>query len=80
MSYPTQNIYNDLHSKLVNLIIDDDTHVLTAYFRLNPQDILNLKLSQTIYLDGQVYLINEVRDYEPNQNGLTKAILIKRND
>ena len=78
MTYTSNNIYNGYHEKLVNLIINDDTQIITAYFKLEPQDILNLRLSESIYLMGETYIIDKVQDYNPQANGMTKVSLIKR--
>jgi len=76
--YPTEtNIYTQYHESLVELVIDDDSRLVTMSLYINPQDINNLKLSDKLYIDGVQYIINKIRDYNASKPALTKVELIK---
>lgn len=53
--------------------------MLTGYFWLDPKDIQKIKkgLNNTIYLNGQDYIINRVVDYKPNRSVPTKVELLQ---
>lgn len=76
--YPeNNNLFTNYHQEIIDLIINTDSRLVTAYFNLEPNDINNLSLSDKIYIDGSYFIINKIIDYNATQPGITKVELIK---
>lgn len=73
----SNNLYNNYWSTYVNDIANGK--LFSAYFKLEEKDILNLKLSDKIFVKDSFYYINRILDYNPVQPSLTKVELIKIN-
>ena len=75
--YPSANLFNGYWSEYVAEITDKDSKLLTGFFRLNDVDILNLDFSKLIYIDGALWRLNKVIDYNPIEQDVTKVELLK---
>jgi hypothetical protein len=72
--YTQNNLYNLYHSNTIKQI--SEGRQLTAYFLLNESDIATLSLSDKIIVDNVIYVINEIKDYNPSKNNsLTQVVL-----
>ncbi len=58
-------------------IIDKDSKLLTATFRLNEQDINQLDFSKLIYIDGILYRLSKIMDYNASERDVCKVELLK---
>jgi hypothetical protein len=58
-------------------IIDQDSRLLTATFRLNEQDINLLDFSKLIYVDGSLFRLNRIVDYNAATRDVCKVELLK---
>jgi hypothetical protein len=58
-------------------IIDQDSRLLIANFRLNEQDINQLDFSKLIYIQGVLYRLNKINDYNATQRDTCKVELLK---
>jgi len=58
-------------------IIDQDSRLLVANFRLNEQDINQLDFSKLIYIQGVLYRLNKINDYNATQRDTCKVELLK---
>jgi hypothetical protein len=58
-------------------IIDKDSKLLTATFRLNEQDINQLDFSKLIYIDGILYRLSKIIDYNASERDVCKVELLK---
>jgi hypothetical protein len=58
-------------------ITDQDSRLLTATFRLNEQDINTLDFSKLIWIDGILFRLNKIIDYNASDRDTCKAELIK---
>lgn len=58
-------------------IIDQDSRLLVANFRLNEQDINQLDFSKLIYIQGVLYRLNKIIDYNATQRDTCKVELLK---
>jgi hypothetical protein len=58
-------------------IIDKDSRLLIATFRLNEQDIRQLDFSKLIFIDGILYRLNKIIDYNASQRDVCKVELLK---
>lgn len=75
--YKPLTIYSYYYSPYLAEITDKDSKLLTAYFRLSPVDILNLDFAKSIVIDGQLWRINRIVDYNAAFEDVTKAELLK---
>lgn len=76
-AYTDGNIWNTYHSRYIGEITDKDSKLITAWFYLNPVDILQLSFRDVIYVDGNYYRLQKVSDYNPSANATTKCELLK---
>lgn len=58
-------------------IIDQDSRLLVANFRLNEQDINQLDFSKLIFIQGVLYRLNKIIDYNATQRNTCKVELLK---
>lgn len=75
--YPTANLFNAYWSEYVAEITDKDSKLLSAYIYLKAADIFNLDFSRLIYIDGALFRLNNITDYNPTDIGITKAEFLK---
>ena len=75
--YPSANLFNGFWSEYVAEITDKDSKLLTGFFNLNDVDILNLDFSKLIYIDGTLWRLNKIIDYDPIEMDVTKVELLK---
>jgi hypothetical protein len=76
-SYPSANLFNTYYSNYMFEITDKDSRLLTGFFKLTDLDIFNLDFKKFIYVDGGLYKISKVYDFEPNNNNVTKVDLLR---
>ena len=73
-SLTANNLYNTYWRRTVNQI--NVGKMLTAYFNFNEADVQTLKLNDKIRIDNSWWNINQVMDYNANDNAPTKVELI----
>jgi hypothetical protein len=71
------NQFNLYYSSYMAEITDKDSRLLTAFFKLNEQDIFNLDFATFKYIDGGLYRLSKVMDYDAGANELTKCELLR---
>lgn len=71
------NQFNLYYSSYMAEITDKDSRLLTAFFKLNEQDIFNLDFATFKYIDGGLYRLSKVMDYDAGANDLTKCELLR---
>jgi hypothetical protein len=76
-SYPSANLYNGYWSEYVAEISDKDSKLLTCNVKLNNVDIYNLNFTFLIFIDGALWRLNKIIDYNPNEYETTKVELLK---
>lgn len=76
-AYPTANLFNSYWSEYVAEITDKDSRLLTAYIYLKAKDIYSLDFSKLIMIDGALWRLNNISDYNPMDIGITKAEFLK---
>ena len=76
-SYTTANLFNGYWSEYIAEIKDKDSKLLTCSVKLNEVDIYNLDFSKLIYIDGSLWRLNKVLDYNPMDFNTTKVELLK---
>ena len=73
----TNNLFNTYYSPYLAEITDKDSRLLTASFKLDLQDIYDLDFRKLIYIDGALFRLIKVIDFNTNVNELTKCELLK---
>jgi len=76
-SVTAANLFNGYWSEYIAEITDKDSKLLTCSLKLNEVDIYNLDFSKLIYIDGSLWRLNKVLDYNPMDFNVTKVELIK---
>lgn len=75
--YPATNVFNTFHSGYIAEITDKNSKLLIAFAYLNTVDIMNLDFSKLIYVDGVLFRLNKVNNYNPIDLGTTEVQLLK---
>ena len=76
-TYPSANLFNGYWGDYVAEISDKDSKLLTCNVRLTDIDIYNLDFSRPIWIDGSLWRLNKVMDYNPMVEDTTKCEFIK---
>jgi hypothetical protein len=75
--YPTANLFNAFWSSYVAEITDKDSKLLSCSVYLKLSDIFSLDFSKLIYIDGALWRLNKVIDYNPTVPDSTKCEFLK---
>ncbi|CAB4153128.1 hypothetical protein UFOVP617_52 [uncultured Caudovirales phage] len=75
--YPTANLFNAYWSEYMAEITDKDSKLLSAFVYLKAKDIYSLDFSKLIMIDGALWRLNNVQDYNPMDVDTTKAEFLK---
>jgi hypothetical protein len=75
--YPTANLFNSWWDEYLAEIINKDSKLLSCYLYLTVQDIYSLDFSQLIYIDGALWRLNKVLDFNPSIPQTTKCELLR---
>jgi hypothetical protein len=76
-SYTDNNLFSKYWQQFIEEITDKDSKIVTAYFRLRPEDIFKLDFKNFIHVDGINYRLNKIIDYNPLDEESTKVELAK---
>ncbi|CAB4122096.1 hypothetical protein UFOVP19_54 [uncultured Caudovirales phage] len=76
-SYPTTNLFNAYHSEYMAEITSKDSKLLTCYALLTQIDINLLDFSKLIWIDGVLFRLNKIENYNPMEYNTTKISLLK---
>lgn len=71
------NQFNVYHSAHMAELTDKDSRLLTATFRLTPQDIYDLDFSRLVWIDGVLWRISKIQDYNTASEDKCKVELLK---
>jgi uncharacterized protein (TIGR02145 family) len=77
LTYPSANLFNDYWSGYIAEIADKDSKLLTCHVYLNDLDIAQLDFSKPVFIDGVLWRINKIMDYDSTSGELTKVELLK---
>jgi hypothetical protein len=75
--YPSANLFNAFWSDYLAEISDKDSKLLSCFVRLTDADIYSLDFSRLIWIDGSLWRLNKVVDYNPMDNDTTKCEFLK---
>jgi hypothetical protein len=76
-NYPSANLFNGFWSDYIAEITDKDSKLLTCNVYLKITDIYGLDFSKLIYIDGALWRLNRVIDYNPTNPESTKCEFLK---
>lgn len=76
-TYPSANLFNAFWSDYIAEITDKDSKLLTCSVYLKNSDIFSLDFSKLIYIDGALWRLNKVIDYNPTSPDSTKCEFLK---
>jgi hypothetical protein len=76
-AYPSANLFNGFWSDYVAEITDKNSKLLSCNVLLKTSDIYQLDFSKFVYIDGSLWRINKVADYNPIAYDTTKVELLK---
>lgn len=76
MTYTTNNLYG-FHEKFIRELVDKNGKMLSCSLRLNADKINQLDFGDLINLDGVVYRLQKISEYNSNDNNSTKTELIR---
>lgn len=71
------NQFNVYWSSYMAEITDKDSKMLTAKFKLTLKDIANLDFSKYVYVDGSLFRINKITDFNATKEDTCEVELIK---
>lgn len=73
------NQFNVYWSSYMAEITNKDSKLVTAYFKLDIKDILNIDFSKYINIDGVAFRLNQIKDYNVTKPGVCVVELLKVN-
>ena len=75
--YPAANLFTGYWFDYVAEITDKDSKLMTAYFKLTEIDIYALDFSKLIYIEGTLWRLNRIIDFNPLNEAPTAVELLK---
>lgn len=76
-TYSTANLFNTYWSSYMAEITDKDSRLLSATMKLANKDVYQLDFSKLIYIDGVLYRLNKIEDYNASNEDTCKVELLK---
>ena len=73
----SSNLFNAFYSPYMAEITDKDSRLLSAKFHLTQQDIFDLDFSKFIYIDGGLFRLVRVVDYNTNGDDTSTVELLR---
>jgi hypothetical protein len=73
----TVNQFNVYWSPYMAEITDKDSQLLTGRFYLTPKDVLDLDFSKYVYVDGTLFRLNKITDYNLTKPDTCEVRLLK---
>ena len=71
------NVFNEFHSPYLAEITNKDSKLLTCFGLLDIVDIFNLDFSKYVYIDGVLFRLNKVENFNPMEYNTTKLSFLK---
>jgi len=76
-TYPSTNLFNAFHSPYLAEITNKDSKLLTCFGLLDIVDIFNLDFSKYVWIDGVLFRLNKVENFNPMEYNTTKLSFLK---
>ena len=77
ITYTSNNLFNDYWSAYIAEIADKDSKILSCHVYLTELDIAKLDFSKPVFIDGVLWRINKIIDFDSSSGELTKVELLK---
>lgn len=74
---PQLNTFEVYHKKFLNEITSIDSKLVTLYLKLSYKDINELDFAKLKMIDGVLYRLNTIKDFDSDAYGTTEVELIK---
>jgi hypothetical protein len=74
---PSENTFKVYHEKFLNEITSIDSKLVTLYLKLSYKDINELDFAKLKMIDGVLYRLNTIKDFDSDAYGTTEVELIK---
>jgi hypothetical protein len=75
--YTNNNLFNRFWLDYVNLYTNKDAKKVKLFVQLTPVDVLNLDFRKPIYINGTLFYLLSVNDYDANSDESTSIELLK---
>jgi len=75
--YTNNNLFNRFWLDYVKLYTDKDAKKVKLFVQLTPVDVLNLDFRKPIYINGTLFYLLSVNDYDANSDESTSIELLK---
>ena len=72
-----KNTYDYYHARFVNEMTSENSKLLSLYLKLNYKDIHDLDFSKLKMIDGILYRLNTIKDFDLDAYGTTQVELLK---
>jgi hypothetical protein len=76
-NYTANNLFNNYWSAYMAEITDKDSRLLTCTMKLAYKDIYKLDFAKLIWIDGVLYRINKIEDFNASSEDTCKVELLK---
>jgi len=76
-AYPSANMFNSYWSAYLAEITDKDSRLLTCTMKLAFKDIYKLDFSKLIWIDGALYRLNKISDFNATNEDVCSVELLK---
>ena len=76
-AYPSVNLFTKYHEKFVNELTSIDSKLLNLYMHLKSKDIYSLDFSTLKKIDGVLYRLNFIKDFDSDAFESTEVELLK---
>lgn len=75
--YPTTNLFTAFWGDYIAEITDKDSKLLSCYLYLTIEDIYSLNFARLIYINGALWRLNKIIDFNPTVPKTTKVELLR---
>jgi hypothetical protein len=74
---PTLNLFNRFHEKNIKEITSKNSKIIEIYIKLTNKEILSLDFRKLIMIEGVLYKLNLISDFDSDAYESTKVELLK---
>jgi hypothetical protein len=76
-NYTPNNLFNDYWDSYMAEITDKDSRLLTCTMKLSYKDVYKLDFSKLIWIDGVLYRLNKITDFNATNEDVCSVELLK---
>jgi len=71
------NLYNRYWSRYIEELNNDDSRMLSGYFKLQSKDLESFQFNDKIFVDGSMFRVHKIENFDPTGRGLAYVELLK---